>query len=242
MTIRLSTGLRNAMLDEKAEVQEAYTADTISFGDSTGTGGNDQILDSADGLADFSVGDKITVFGSTSNNFTAEILAVETDGSAIEVAAGNVTTEAAGDQVVLASARGGSLADLFRYGVMRIFAGSMPTDADTTEGSTALVEITQGSGTFVAGTEDNGLLLGNVSSGVLAQETGETWSGAATSTGTAGWFRFYDNALTTGASTTAIRFDGDIATSGAALNMSNTSITSGGTVTIDSVSITQPAS
>jgi len=240
MTVRLSTGLRNAMLDQKAVAQYQLTATTISFGSGTGTGGNDEILDSGDGLLGFSVGDKITVTGSTSNTFTAEILAVA--AGAIEIALGATSTEAAGDPVVLASARGGSLADLFRYGVLRIFAGSMPTDADTTEGSTALVEITQSSGAFVAGTDTNGLLMGNVSSGVLATETGEVWSGVAGTTGTAGWFRFYDNSLSTGASTTGIRFDGNIATSGAALNISNTAITSGGTVTIDTVSITQPAS
>jgi hypothetical protein len=248
MTIRLSTGLRNAMLDNKAEVQHAMTADTISFdGDGGGSGGNDRILDSADGLAGFSVGDKITIVGSTSNNYTLEIMAVETDGSAIEVTAGTLSTEASGSQqIVLASARGGSLADLFRYGTIHIYSGTMPTDADTTESGTKLVEITQNSGAFTPGTETNGLLLGNVSSGVLAQETGETWSGvglAGAGEGTtAGWFRFYTNAVSTGASTTAIRFDGNISTSGAAMNMSNTEIEEGGTTTIDSLSITQPAS
>lgn len=242
MAIRLSTGLRDAMLDKRAEAKNQLTATTISFGDGTGTGGNDQILDSANGLADFIVGDTINVTGSTSNNVTSEILAVESDGSAVEIVAATLTTEAAGDQVVLASARGGSIADIFRQGVIRIFAGSMPTDADTTEGSTALVEITQGSAAFVAGTEENGLNLGQGASGILYQEEGETWSGVATSTGTAGWARFYDNSLSTGASTTAIRYDIDIATSGAAFVMTNTAITSGGTTTVDSVAITMPAS
>lgn len=242
MTIRLSTGLRNAMLDKRAVANNQIIATTISFGDATGVGGTDQILDSGDGLADFVVGDMITVTGSTSNNFTAEIVAVDAGGASVDVAAGTTTTESAGDQVVLASARGGSVADIFRQGVIRIFAGSMPADADTTEGSTALVEITQGSATFVAGTEENGLLLGEGASGVLHQEDGETWSGVAASSGTAGWARFYDNSLTTGASTTAIRFDVDIATSGAAFVMTNTSVTSGGTTTVDSVAITLPAS
>lgn len=240
MTIRLSTGLRNAMLDYRAVVNNQLTATTISFGDGTGTGGRDQILDSGNGLGDFIVGDSITVTGSTSNNVTAEILAVA--AGAIEVAAATLTTEAAGDQVVLASARGGSIADIFRQGVIRIFAGSMPANADATEGSTALVEITQGSATFVAGVEENGLNMGQGASGILHQESGETWSGVAASTGTAGWARFYDNSLSTGASSTAIRFDIDIATSGAAFVMANTAITSGGTTTVDSVAITMPAS
>ena len=240
MTIRLSTGHRNANLGKSAVPQEQMTATTISFGDATGTGGRDQILDSGNGLGNFSIGDIIKVTGSTSNNFEDEILAVA--AGSIEIASGTVTTEAAGDQVVLSSARGGSIADLYKYGVIRIFAGSMPANADATEGSTHLVEITQSSGAFVAGTETNGLLMGDVANGVLVQRSGEVWSGVATATGEAGWARFYDNSLTTGASTTAVRFDINIATSGAAFVMTNTSITSGGTTTVDSVAITLPAS
>ena len=61
-------------------------------------------------------------------------------------------------------------------------------------------------------------------------------------TGTAGWFRFYANDLTTGASSTAARFDGSVSTSGAQLNMSSTAITAGATTTIDSFTVTMPAS
>ena len=66
--------------------------------------------------------------------------------------------------------------------MIRIFAGSMPANADATEGSTALVEISQGSAAFVAGTEENGLLLGEGASGILHREAGEIWSGVATGT------------------------------------------------------------
>jgi len=242
MTLRLSTGMRQALLDERAGAANLLTATTISFGDGTGAGGNDQILDSGSGLGDFTVGDKITVAGSTSNNVTAEMLAVA--AGAIEVAAGLLTTEAAGDQVILASARGGSWADIFRQGIIRIFTGTQPSDADAVESGTLLVEISQGSATFVSGVEENGLNFGNAASGVLSKETGETWSGEAVASGTAGWFRFYPNDVdgNDGASTTAVRFDGAIATSRAQINMTNTSITSGGTTTIDSVNITLPAS
>jgi len=205
MALRLSTGLRNAMMDQRAGALNLMVADTISFGDGTGSSSRDQILDSGNGLAGFVVGDKITVAGDceAANKVTTEILAVT--AAAIEVAAGVLTTEIAGDDVILASARGGSFADLFRQGVMRIFTGTQPTDPDDAESGTLLVEISQGSAAFVADTLANGLNFGAVVDGVIAKETGEVWSGAATATGTAGWFRFYDNGVDDGASGTAIR-------------------------------------
>ena len=246
MTLRLSSGLRDAILDYKARATDLMTATTISFGDGDGTGGNDTINDSGDGLAGFSVGDMITVSGSTSNDGVYEILAVA--AGVIQIPAGSLSTEAAGDSVILAAARGGSIADLMKYGVIRIFSGPQPASADDTEQGAMLVEITQSSGAFEFGTETNGLVMGNVTSHALKRETGEVWSGTAEATGKAGWFRFYANTMATGggseepigASTSAIRFDGFIATSGAQLNMSNTVVTAGGTVTIDSVALTQP--
>ena len=240
MTLRLSSGLRDAMLDYKARVQNAIVGTTISFGDGDGTGSTDTINDSGDGLGDFSVGDMITVTGSTSNDGTYEILTVA--AGVVEVAAGSLTTEAAGDTVILASARGGSVADLMKYGTLHIYSGSQPTDADSAETGTKLVEITQSGGSFTSGIETNGLVMGNVTSHALKRETGEVWSGVAVASGTAGWFRFYQNDVVTGSSTSAIRFDGAIATSGAQLNMSNTTVTLGGTTTIDAVTLTQPAS
>lgn len=239
MALRLSTGLRNALAEQKAEAEIIIVATaTISFALADGPNGGDTINDSGDGLS----GDPkkmITVYGSTSNNGTYKILSVASDGSQIEVELGDLATEAAGQSVTLVSAEGGSFSDLFRNGVMKIFPGTQPADADTTEGVTELVEISLASGTFVVGGE-NGVNFGLAVAGVLAKATDETWSGVATATNTAGWFRFYDNQRDTGASTTAIRFDGAIAPSGAQLNMSNTSIVTDGTTTIDSVALTIP--
>ena len=239
MALRFSTGLRNAQADQKAEAISLYTATTISFGDGTGTNSRDEILDSGEGLGDFIVGDMITVAGSSSNNVTAEILAVT--AAAIEVAAGTLTTEIAGDPVILAAARGGCFSDLFKHAVMRLYTGTQPTTADDAETGTLLLTVSQSSATFSAGAYANGLNMGNVGTGVLAKETGDVWSGVGVATGTAGWARFYDNSLTTGESTTAIRFDMSVATSGAQVKMANTSVVTGATSTVDSVSITFPA-
>ncbi len=240
MALRFSTGLRNARLDKQSVIQNQVTGTGISFGDGDGTGGRDTIKDSGNGLAGFKIHDLIKVSGSTSNNVSAEILSVS--AGTIEIPADTLTGEIAGDQVILSSSRGGSLKDLFRNGVLDIFSGTQPTDADTTESGTKLVRITLSSGDFVAGTAANGINLGIATDGVIGKDSDETWSGVGIVAGNAGWFRLYDNTATTGASNSAIRLDGAIATTGAQMSMSNTTITKKGTTTIGSVAITDPMS
>src|SRR6056297_2313231 len=106
MALRLSTGLRNALLNKKAEAIDLVTATTISFGDGTGSDSRDQILDSGDGLAGFEKRKYITVSGSDggTNDGTFEILSVT--AGVIEVAAGSFSTESTGEQIILASANG----------------------------------------------------------------------------------------------------------------------------------------
>lgn len=240
MALRFSTGLRNARLDRQAVTQNQITGTGISFGDGDGTGGRDTIKDSGNGLAGFKIHDIITVSGSTSNNVSAEILSVS--AGTIEIPADTLTGEIAGDQVILSSSRGGSLKDLFRDCVIDIFSGVQPTNADQTESGTKLVRITLSSGAFVAGAAANGLNLGTAIDGVIGKASDEVWSGVGLVTGNAGWFRIYDNSVTTGASTSAIRIDGAIATTGSQMSMSNTTITQNGTTTIGAVAIADPMS
>ena len=242
MAFRLSTALRNALLEKEASVNAMdIFVNALTFVD--GGGGNDSIT-AASGLDIFRPGDKLTINGSVSNDVTVEILTVS--ATTIEVPTGTLTAEdATGITVAMAACRGGSFNDLFRNGVMRIFTGSQPGTADAAETGTLLVEITVGSGTFVSGQPANGLNFGETAiAGVLGKSATETWSGQAGNTGTAGWFRFYpndvDNHVGADSGEAMIRFDGAIATSGAQLNMSNTSITSGGTTTIDTVAVTIP--
>lgn len=240
MALRLSTGLRNALLDEKAVANNLMTATNISFEEGTGTNSRDRILDSGNGLDDFVKRGKVTVSGSASNDGSYEILAVA--AGYIEIAAENLTDEDAGAQVILAGASGGSFSDLFQNCVMDIYSGPQPAGADSGETGTKLLTITLNSGAFVAGSASNGLNFGEVSNGILSKEAGEVWSGEGLANGIAGWFRIYDNDYITGANTSVVRLDGSIATSGSQLNMSSTSVVDGGTNTINSVSLTMPAS
>lgn len=108
----------------------------------------------------------------------------------------------------------------------------------------AVTTITKTDSNFAGGvTAVNGLNWGDSAAGVLTKLGTETWSGVAVATGTAGWFRIeaaVSDAGGTDASEAIIRVDGSIATSGAELNMTPTSIVSGATQTISSFTITLP--
>jgi len=85
----------------------------------------------------------------------------------------------------------------------------------------------------------NGLYLGLAASGAIAKHTSQIWSGVGIADGTAGWFRFYGAATDAGGISTILpRLDGRIATSGAELNLSNTSIVVGAAQSITAFSIT----
>lgn len=240
MALRFSTGLRDAFGGLKALPENLVTGTTISFGDGTGTGGRDQILDSGNGLGSYEVKKMITVQGSTSNDGDYEILSVA--AGAVEIPAASLVTEAAGDQVILASAIGGSLSDILRNGVMYIYSGTQPATADLTESGTLLAIITLASGAFTPGSPTNGINWDVIASGVLAKDVDETWSGLGLSAGTMGWFRFYANDRTQGASSTAVRLDGAINTSGAELNVGTRTVVVDVPITIDSFPATIPAS
>jgi len=231
MAFRFSTKVRNDMLGLKATCNQLVTGTDIAIVD--GGDGNDTITQVSNGLGGFEVGDKVTIQGSVADDGSYEILAVA-DGQ-LDIPTGSITGEAAGSQIILGSARGGALIDQFRNMTMKIFTGSQPTSADDAESGSELIQITESSGAFTGGSATNGINFGQVADAELHAASGEVWSGVATATGTAGWFRIYDNTAAGGADDQVI--DGAIATSGSQMNMTNTAITSGGTTTIDEVNI-----
>jgi len=249
MAFRLSTALRNTLLEKEAVCGEvSIHVNTITLGDGDGAGGNDTI-NAASGLSGHKPGDKITIKGTNagSNDVTVEILL--SSDSKIEIPADSLSAseDCTSLTIALASCRGGSFNDIFRNGVMRIFSGAQPATADDVETGTLLVEITEaGQIPFVSGAPEFGINFGETATGaILGKSASEVWSGEAGATAIAGYFRVYPNDVDNHVgddadSETKVRFDGAIATSGAQLNMSNTSITSGATTTIDSVAVTLP--
>ena len=240
MATRLSTGLRNKILVYKAVPSfVVVSATTISFEAGTGPGGGDLIKDSANGLGNAITRGMITVFGSAGNNGSFEVNSKATDGSQVELPLGSLVNEAAGASVSISSAIGGSFSDLFRNSVIRIFPGVQPISADSDEGTSPLVELSLSSAAFVVGGL-NGLNMNGATNGTMVKSPFEVWSGNISLSGTAGWARMYDRNRVTGASTTSVRYDGSVATTGAQFNLANTTLTAGSPITLDSLNITLP--
>lgn len=118
----------------------------------------------------------------------------------------------------------------YTNGVIGIFGGTQPATANDSEGAAPLLcLITEDAGAFTGGVATNGINFDTPVDGVLSKATAEVWKGlgtAAAGTGTtATWFRHYSNAYTTGASTTAARYDGAITTASTAeLQMTNQTV------------------
>jgi hypothetical protein len=95
--------------------------------------------------------------------------------------------------------------------VIHIYSGLQPATADAVETGDLLMIVTLDSLAFVPGAPGNGLSMDVSTAGVLAKTVAETWSGdglAAAGTGTvAGWFRWYDNAVLTGAGAAVAQVD-----------------------------------
>jgi hypothetical protein len=104
---------------------------------------------------------------------------------------------------------------------LRIYNGTRPANANTAITSqTMLVELTCNATAFAAAAS-GGVLTANAIS-----------NGTAAATGTASWFRLWQSN-----GTTAI-MDGDVSTAGADLNLNNTSIATGQTVSVTSFTVT----
>jgi hypothetical protein len=93
----------------------------------------------------------------------------------------------------------------------------------------------------VANAQCDALKLGAPSSGVIAKSA-DVWSGVVANTGTAGYFRMVTSSDDGTSSATQKRLQGNVATSGQELTISSTSLTAGATQTIDTATITEPAS
>lgn len=124
--------------------------------------------------------------------------------------------------------------EIFKDCFIDIYTGTQPTSADDAPSGTLLC-------TFYSDGAAAGLEFDDPVAGVLSKAAVETWSGTAVASGTAGWFRVRQAGDSGASSTTDCRLDGACATSGAQLNMSSLSISSGAVQTISTFQITQPA-
>lgn len=104
---------------------------------------------------------------------------------------------------------------------LRLLTGTQPANCGTAQSGTLLVEIALPSDWMAAASAGSKAKLG-------------TWSGTATGTGTAGYFRIVDSAGTT------CHMQGDITAtgSGGTMTVDNTSVATNQTVTVSTFSLT----
>lgn len=106
--------------------------------------------------------------------------------------------------------------------VIKIFTGTQPANCGTADSGTKLVEF------------DLASSWASAASGGSKSLSGMPLTATAAATGTAGYFRLYDSTAST------CHMQGTVGTSGTDLTIDNTSINSGQTVTISSLSFTEP--
>lgn len=136
----------------------------------------------------------------------------------------------------LAGTDGQGFGEAMNNGVLDIYTGAQPTDANQVETGTKLVRLSSTSGTAA----EDGLKFGTTGDGTLTIGT-PAWSGLILASGVAGWFRFYGSGGTAGSSATAIRFDGAVGVSGSDLDLTHTNLTKDAVLTIKAATIVQPA-
>lgn len=122
------------------------------------------------------------------------------------------------------NAEADALSDLLDNGYLRIYDGSQPANANTAITSQVLL----------AELRFNATAAPAASGGVLTMNS-ITQDSSANATGTATWFR----ALKSDGTTVVV--DGTVGTSGSDLNMGSTSITSGASVAVTSMTFTVSA-
>jgi len=122
-------------------------------------------------------------------------------------------------------------------GFMAIYQGTQPASADTGASGLQLGKVT------VDDDGTTGLTFDAAAAGVLSKAAAEAWKFHGLADGVAGWFRFYPaGGNPTATSSTETRVDGLIGTAGADANMTNVNVVTDAVSSVDSCTITMPAS
>lgn len=128
----------------------------------------------------------------------------------------------------------GSLKSILAGGLIKIYGGAIPADADAAVTGTLLCTVSLNS--TGAGINFDTSAAG----GIISKAPGEVWAGNNVATGTATYYRHVAAADDGTLSTTQARIQGLIATVGADLNLSSTALVSGSPQAVDYYSVTLP--
>jgi hypothetical protein len=129
----------------------------------------------------------------------------------------------------------GSLKATLNLGSMKIYAGSLPADADQAIGAATLLCTVTNNATATGLTFDAA-----AANGVITKAPAEIWRGVNAATGVATFYRYVAPGDDGTLSTTQPRVQGSIATAGGDLNLSSTSLTATASQTVDYYSLSLP--
>lgn len=252
MTVRLSTPARDSFLGAKDQIGGKSVASFSSVSAITvSSASNAFVLGSNTQnffTSGFAAGDYISVTSAdnASNDVVADITQITSSGDKMLVNASLTSASSSNNVNMTISTVGGkSVKDMFKYHVLRVYAGTPPSDCDDTETGTLLLELTSSGNSVTAGTTTNGLSFASVSSGAISASSGQTITGTGLATGTAGYYRMYTNSKLTGAVTStnpSKRIQGSVGTSNAQLILGTTQITKSVATTVTAHQIQMPAS
>lgn len=250
MAIKLSTALRNAILSGE-ELRKIFHDSVIKIYSGTAPADADAAVTGTllaaitKSSATVSVGEVSTAkeathlitshviaetFSLVINGTTYTYVVPAEDATAIEIAA-RLAALVDADPAVYANAAG--TATIY---IRSKFPGLTFTITKAGTGTTTL------SDDAVTNSAADGLKFLAASAGVMSKNA-DTWSGVGLAVGTAGYFRLVKSSDTGGLVTvTEPRIQGNVGTSGSDLTLSSVNITIGATQTIDTATITMPAS
>ena len=237
-----SQGMVKALLAGDPSIDTKIQATTITAGDGDGGGSRDTLTDSGSGFGSFGIHDFILIVsGDANDGVWAKVITAS--ASVLEVPAGTLTAVAAGSVVsILKFSPWGAMKTLYQNCTIDVYAEARPTSADDAEPGAVIASFTLNGNAFVGGTSANGLNFGYLDGTNMKRaidpETSlvEVWRATPTATTIANSCRVYSNDKMTGASTTAIRMDGVVTTSGGDLNITQgPSLTTGVPIDVSDV-------
>lgn len=257
MTLRLSTGLRNALTNGGGFGQifnrgriEIYSGTQPTTADAAFTGTLLGTITSSSGAytKETRISGTITIAGASGsvNTVTVSTLNIIPDGTVpFRVDAATTASDLCDainrNGLFFATVAGAVVTIQPPYGSGTTYNGAVFATTVTT------LTATVGAGTLSGGVNSaNGLLFGSAASGTVAKAANQVWSFNGAVAGTAGWFRLYtadsgDSGQVLSGAPWYPRLDGSIAASGADLNLSNITIAVSAPTTVDSFAWTQPA-
>jgi len=145
-----------------------------------------------------------------------------------------------GENGVDAGANG--LRGIFKNGVIRVYSGAQPINADAAPTGTLLGSITKDGAVFTPGTATNGLNFGAPVGRVVSKSDTEIWQFKGAAAGTIGWVRFQANAVDNDlTSTTLSRIDMSVGITSGDIRFSTVTSTVGAPTNIDFFSLSYPA-